>query len=538
MPGSLHPPANFRGTFRDDADARAVYAEAAGIGRITPRAIAVPQDADEVSALVTWARSEGQPLISRGSGSGMASGAIGDGVVLDLSRLRSIADPEPSQRSISAGSGAIRGELQRRAAAVRLRFPVDPSSGEFCTVGGMAATNAAGPHSLLHGPMRPWVLALDCVFADGSRAMVRRGSPPPNIEPVRRFMRDVHSAIIAEPRRPSATLKNSSGYAANAYAESQELVDLLVGSEGTLAIFTGIEVALIPSIGASASLMVSFRSLEDATQAAIRSRAAGAAACELLDKTFLVIASKAGKPLPVASDAEAALLVEVEASDSATAAAELDRLRTAFKQNGACDVIVAVLPQDEHELWSFRHAASPAIARMDPALRSMQFIEDAAVPPDALPDYVRGVREILARHETAGVVFGHAGDAHVHVNPLVDVARPDWRHRVEAILEETTALVAELDGTTSGEHGDGRLRTPLLARTWSANECREFTAIKRAFDPEGVLNPGVKVPMSGQRAIDVVKYDPALDPHPPAAQRALAVVERERAYARFRLDLL
>jgi FAD/FMN-containing dehydrogenase len=467
MPGSLRPPANFRGTFRDDTDARAVYAEAAGIGRSPPRAVTVPRDADDVAALVRWARAEGQPLISRGSGSGMAGGAIGDGVVLDLSRLRVIGDADASIRSVSAGAGITRGELQRRAASAGLRFPVDPSSGEFCTVGGMTATNAAGPHSLLHGPMRPWVLALDCVFADGSRATVRRGAPPPDAEPIRRFMRDAHPAMIAEPRRRMATLKNSSGYAAAAYAESQDLVDLLVGSEGTLAIFCGVEVALIPAAGASASVLVSFRSLEEATEAAVRARATGAAACELLDKTFLTIAAKAGKPLPVVTDAEAALLVEVEGSDSSIAAAELDRLRCAeldrlrgaFKQQGARDMIVAVLPQDEHELWSFRHAASPAIARMDPSLRSMQFIEDAAVPPSALADYVRGVREILDHHETTGVVFGHAGDAHVHVNPLVDVARRDWRHRVESILEETTALVAELDGTASGEHGDGRGRT-------------------------------------------------------------------------------
>ena len=538
MSGPLRPPAGFRGTFREDTDARAVYAEAAGIGRIAPRAVAVPESADDVAALVEWARAEGHPLISRGSGSGMASGAIGDGVVIDLSRLRTLHQPDLPRRSITAGAGIVRGELHRRAAAEGLRFPVDPSSGEFCTVGGMAATNAAGPHSLLHGSMRPWVLALDCVFADGSRATVRRGAPPPNVEPVQRFIRDVHPAILAESRRPSPTLKNSSGYAVGAYAESLDLVDLLVGSEGTLAIFTAVEVALIPAVGASASLLVSFRSLEEATEAAIRSRAAGAAACELLDRTFLTIAAKAGNPLPVASDAEAVLLVEVEADDSRAAAAEMERLRSTFEEQGACDLIVAVLPQDEHDLWSFRHAASPAIAKMDPALRSMQFIEDAAVPPAALPDYVRGVREILDHHQTPGVVFGHAGDAHVHVNPLIDVARSDWRQRVEAILDETTALVSELDGTTSGEHGDGRLRTPLLGRVWSANECREFAMIKQAFDPGGVLNPGVKVPVPGQRAIDAVKYDPELAAHPSAAQRALAIVERERAYARFRLDLL
>jgi FAD/FMN-containing dehydrogenase len=175
---------------------------------------------------------------------------------------------------------------------------------------------------------------------------------------------------------------------------------------------------------------------------------------------------------------------------------------------------------------------------MDPSLRSMQFIEDAAVPPRALAAYVLGVRRILDEAETPGVIFGHAGDAHVHVNPLVDIRRGNWRDRVERILMEVTDLVAALDGTPTGEHGDGRLRTPLLDRAWTPEERKRFALIKSAFDPSGILNPGVKIPLAGQRAIDLVKYDPALAPLPASARAALAVVERERAYARFRLDLL
>src|SRR5262249_22661600 len=174
----------------------------------------------------------------------------------------------------------------------------------------------------------------------------------------------------------------------------------------------------------------------------------------------------------------------------------------------------------------------------DPRLRSMQFIEDGAVPPAALADYVRGIRRILDANDTPGVIFGHAGDAHIHVNPLVDVSRADWRQRVERILDDATSLVARLGGTLTGEHGDGRLRTPLLSRVWSAAEVQRFAAIKRAFDPDGILNPGVKIPIAAERPVDVVKYDPALPALPPTARNALDTVERERAYSRFRLNLL
>jgi FAD/FMN-containing dehydrogenase len=168
----------------------------------------------------------------------------------------------------------------------------------------------------------------------------------------------------------------------------------------------------------------------------------------------------------------------------------------------------------------------------------MQFIEDAAIPSQRLPDYVRGVRAALARARTRGVIFGHAGDAHVHVNPLVDVSRSDWRATVHQILDEVTDLVASLGGTLTGEHGDGRVRTPLLRRVWPEETLARFAEVKRLFDPRGVLNPGVKVPLPGQIPLDAIKYDPDAPPLPRAARTALDLVERERAYARSRLDLL
>ena len=202
------------------------------------------------------------------------------------------------------------------------------------------------------------------------------------------------------------------------------------------------------------------------------------------------------------------------------------------------EVALALEPAAERSLWALRHAASPILARLDPALKSMQVIEDGAVPLPRLADYVRGVRAALARHGVRGVIFGHAGDGHVHVNPLVDVRSDDWRVRVDALLDEVTELAARLGGTLSGEHGDGRLRTPLLARTWAPETTALFAATKRAFDPAGVLNPGVKVPVDGQRPLGAIKYDPTLPPLPPAARRALDHVAETRDYGAHRLTLL
>jgi FAD/FMN-containing dehydrogenase len=498
-------------------------------------------DADDVATLVRWARDSGHPLIPRGSGSGMSGGAVGPDVIADLSRLRVLGHPDTVGRRIRVESGVLCGDVARAAAAVGLRFPVDPSSGEFCTIGGMASTNAAGPHSLQLGAMRPWVTALEGVFDDGTRATIRRGAPRPNVAALNRFMSDAHPRIAAANRAAftrAGVLKNSSGYGVGAYAESSDLVDLLVGSEGTLMIVTAVELALAPAARATRTLLLAFAGLEAAVEAAVAARGAGAAACELLDRTFLGVARTAGKPLPVPEDSEAVLLIEIEAASEAEVEAANDRLREVLQPFGASAERLASDDQSEAELWEFRHAASPALARMDRGLKSMQFIEDAAVPPHSVVAYVRGVRRILAENDTSVVIFGHAGDAHIHVNPLVDISDARWRERVDRILQDVTALVVELGGTLSGEHGDGRLRAPLLARTWSTEVLDLFGLVKRTFDPAGVFNPGAKLALRGQRAIEDVKYDPELPAVPAAARRALDVVERDRAYSRLRLDLL
>jgi FAD/FMN-containing dehydrogenase len=539
---ALIPPSGFRGVFRADDDARAVYSEAAGIGRAMPRAVALPLDPEDLSTLVRWASASRMPLIPRGSGSSMPGGAIGDGVIVDLSPWRRLGQVNVAARTIRVGPGVLRDDVDRVARQHGLRFPVDPSSGAFCTLGGMASTNAAGSHSMRFGATRRWVRAIDCVFDDGSRAEVRRGSPAPDgVAAIARFSGVREALVSAESRAPSVhegVIKDSSGYGLAVYARTSELVDLLVGSEGTLAFFVELELDLIPVAPATSSVLGAFSSLEESVVAAGRARAAGAVACELLDRTFLDVAAAGGASRQLPVDTEAALLAEVEGDDAKAAEVAARGVEEIFRQAGATTVRVALDQHTETELWELRHAASPILARLDPNLRSMQFVEDCAVPPDRLPAYVRGVREILAASETRGVIFGHAGDSHAHVNALVDVRRADWRARVEQILDRVTSLAATLGGTLAGEHGDGRLRTPLMGRVWSNEALDRFREVKLAFDPLNILNPGVKVALPAEHALDAIKYDPALAALPSRARSALNRVERDRAYARPRLELL
>jgi FAD/FMN-containing dehydrogenase len=536
----------FRGYFREDELARAVYSEAAGISRAIPSAVAVPVDPEDVVALVKWAAESGSTLIPRGSGSSMPGGAVGSGVVVDLSRINHLGRIDERDRTVWVEPGVLWSTLDVAARRKGLRFPVDPSSGEFCTLGGMVSTNASGAHSLHYGATRAWVNALDCVFSDGDRAVLTRGEPPPKrIGAINRFMQDVHGEIVAsDKRRPIMHLgvrKESSGYAIHDYGTKADLIDLLVGSEGTLAIIVGIQLNLSPLPVATSSVLGSFASIEEATVAATRAVEEGASACELLDKTFLSYAAANetadAKFREHMEGAAAILLAEVESYSSDSAAAAAEQLAKAFRQAGAKHVDLALTPDAEHDLWKLRHAASPILSTLE-HVTSMQFIEDGAVPLPKLPEYVKGVRQALADREVSGVIFGHAGDAHIHVNPLVDVNQPDWRERITKLLDEVVALTARLGGTLSGEHGDGRIRTPLLHRVWHKDAIKAFALIKKAFDPNNILNPGVKVPLKDQKPITDVKYDPSLPPLPEKARAALDDLVRDRAYDRFRLSLI
>jgi FAD/FMN-containing dehydrogenase len=530
------PPAGFRGAYRSDPLALAVYSEAAGIGRIVPAAVAVPEDADDVITIVKWAKDRSLTLVPRGSGTSMAGGAIGPGVIVDLSSMNGIGSVDLHSHSIWVGPGAIRGAVNRVALESGLRFPVDPSSGEYCTIGGMVSTNAAGAHTLRFGATRDWVIALDCVFEDGSRARISRLGPvPKGIPALDRFMSDVDPKMVeSDALLHVGVAKDSSGYGVAAYAHTRKLVDLLVGSEGTLAIIVGVQLGLAPTARTTSSVLGAFASLEDAVAGAVNARAAGAVACELLEKTFLDVASLPSIP----KGTEAVLLAEVEGGSESETEKAANALARAFTTSGARMTQVALGAAEQHEIWELRHAASPILARLDPSLKSMQLIEDGAVPAGRLAEYVRGVRAALDARGIRGVIFGHAGDAHVHVNPLVDVSKEGWRAQVEGLLDEIVDLTARLGGTIAGEHGDGRMRTPLLSRVWSAEARELFAMVKKAFDPSGILNPGVKIPLSGQKPLGDIKYDPSLAPLPDEARKALDKIADERAYSTFRLSMI
>jgi FAD/FMN-containing dehydrogenase len=430
--------------------------------------------------------------------------------VLDLvSGFRRVGPIDPARRVAAVQPGATLGELNRACAPLGLHFPVDPSSGERCTLGGMLANNSAGAHSVKYGATRRWVRAMDVVLADGSAARLERGAPPQGAA-LREILRRVDEAIL--PRRDEIlrawpeVRKNASGYALKEYLESGDALDLLVGSEGTLALATGAEIDLAPIPRRRGVALLEFTSLETAGEAIRALLPERPATCEMLDRTFLELVRDAGADAdyPLRPGLEAILLVEMEGGSDDEVRAALARIAAVAAHLGA-RASTATDPEAQHRFWAVRHAASPLIAERAAGRVSMQFIEDGVVPVDRLPDYVRLLRDVLARHHLPAVIFGHAGDGNLHVNPLVDVHRPGWREEIAEVLREVAEGIARLGGTLSGEHGDGRLRAPLLETIWGSHLVELFRAVKHAFDPRGILNPGVVLPLPGQRPLDAIR---------------------------------
>ena len=507
----LGPIDGFRGVLVVDEAGRRPFAEASGILSALPRAVAVPRDAEDVAALLRWAGAERIPLIPRGAGTGMPGGNVGPGVSVDLvSNFHAPPVIDPESRIARVEPGTTLWELNAAAAPHGLRFPVDPSSGEVCTFGGMIANNSGGSHTVRYGSTRAWVHALDVVLADGTRVTTARGEAerhPRLTEVLSRVdaaLAPVRDAVLeAWPR----VRKNSSGYALKEYLESGDAVDLLAGSEGTLGLTTSAVVRLAAIPAARGLALVEFTDLAAAGAAVERILELGPSTCEMIDRTFIDLVRSGGEDpgYPLREGLEAILFVEFEGDSDDEVAARLAELERAMA--GVADrVSIATDEAQQERFWHVRHAASPLIAKLAGGRVSMQFIEDGVVPVARLADYIRLLRRVLADHALPAVIFGHAGDANLHVNPLVDVSKPGWRDEVEAVVYEVAEGVASVGGTMTGEHGDGRLRAPLIDIIWSPETVACFRAVKDAFDPAGVLNPGVILPLSGQRPLDAIKY--------------------------------
>ena len=507
---------------------RTAYSEGAGIYRIVPAAVAIPRGVDELQRLVRWAADSGTPVVPRGAGSGMAGGSVGRDLVVDLSQGFRWTAPDWSRRTFWAGASVTWADVTEAARPFGLRLPPDPSSGGFATSGGMVATNAAGPRSVRCGSVRRWVEAIEIIDAAGTARRVARGAGSGE-----RFRLSPDQRRLVEARFPK-TRKNSAGYALDCYARSGDELDVLIGSEGTLAIVTAVEWRLEPIPADVAGVALGFRALEQLTEAVPYLVALNPSAVELLDRTLLDFIRPRGVDLP--DGLESLLLVEFERETQAAARAVVGDAVRGLAATTA-HVATAVDRAGLERLWAVRRLASPALARLPETQRSLQVVEDGCVPLERLGDYVAGIRAAAARHGIPIAVFGHAGDGHVHVNTLPDVTRVGWNDGLAALYRDAVELLLALGGTPSGEHGVGRLRAGLLERFYGPEVAVLFRELKQAYDPRGTLNPGVIIPSADWAPLANLKVGPEATPIPDDIAARLRDVERTAGWAIPKVDL-
>ena len=521
-----------RGSYRTDLRARAAYSEGAGIYRMVPGAVARPADVADLGDLVRQAVAAGLALIPRGAGSGMAGGSVGDGVIVDLTGLAERPlELNAAARTLRAGTQVSLAGMNAAAAAHGLRVPPDPSSGGWATVGGMIGTNASGPRTLKHGSVREWVVALEWMGADGEVQVVRRGARAPAA--LDQAIRTQAAEIGA--RFPKVR-KNSTGYALDRYLRTGDLVDLLIGAEGTLGIVTAATWRLAPVAAHRAALRLTLRHLEDLGALIPLLVAEGASAAELLDQTFLRIVrdTPAARSLGLTGEEEGVVLVEFEGDSEAEVRGHATRTSDLGLRTGA-QTHLALTAADMDALIKLRKSASPILAAQ-PGRRSMQLVEDGCVPVERLGEYVLAVRKASRERGVEVVIFGHAGDGNIHVNTMADLSRPDWQDALRGVYGEVTEAVLRLGGVPSGEHGDGRLRGALLDRVYGARIVELFRQVKRTFDPAGVFNPGIKVE-AAPTPVAHLKFGDGAAPIPDDIAAALREIEQTGAYARDRLEL-
>jgi glycolate oxidase subunit GlcD len=409
-----------------------------------------PSSAEAVVAVVEWCYDRGVPIVARGGGTGYAGGSVPTegGVVVALERLARVRRFDPLLWRIEVEAGVTTGRVRQLARESGLYFPPDPGAAEQSQIGGNIATNAGGPHAFKYGVTGAWVTGLEAVVAPGE--LVTVGGP---------------------------IRKDVAGY---------DLRALLVGSEGTLGIVTAAWLRLVPAPEAAYPVVGFYR---DATAgcAAIEAVVGSGlvvAALEFLDEGTLAAAGAALGGVP----AEARFMVLAEADGGTAEAQQLQADTAEVLGAQAVAVLVPTEPQEVADLWRWRDGVSIAVS----AQRGGKVSEDIVVPLDRLLEGIERTAELGRRYDLPSCCWGHAGDGNLHSTFMIDPQSGDELARARAAAEELFALACALGGSISGEHGLGYVKRGQLTRQWSPRAVELHRAIKHAFDPKGLFNPGKK----------------------------------------------
>ena len=507
-----------RGHVRFDAFGRGLYAADASIYQVFPKGVVVPRDVADVEATLALCREAGVSVLPRGAGTSQCGQTVGDSVVLDTSRyLRQVLSLDVPGRTVRVQPGLVLEHLNRQLKPHGLFFPIDPSTANRATLGGMAGNNSSGARSIKYGNMVHNVRSIDAVLADGTHARFGRVPAGPERLPPGRYQElsgwlqqlAVREAREIEARFPKV-LRRVGGYNLDALVGPEpNLSHLLVGSEGTLAFFTELELELSPLPAYRALGVCHFPRFHDAMVATQELVALGPVAVELVDRTIIEVSRQMPEFAPtvrryVQGEPDALLLVEFAGEDARELEHRLEALdgrMTELGYPGSTGRVTA--PAAQAELWNVRSAGLNIVSNVRGDAKPVSVIEDCAVPLEHLADYTARLTELFARHGTRGTWYAHASVGCLHVRPVLNMKSDLDVVKLRAIAEEAFALVRAYKGSHSGEHGDGIVRSEFHEAMFGHRLVRAFEEVKDAFDPEGLFNPGkiVRAPKMDDRRL-------------------------------------
>ncbi len=419
-----------------------------------PQAVCFATDEDQVGELIRLCRQHRTPLVTRGRGTGTTAATVPlrGGIVLSMERMRARLVIDPADRLARVSPGFTNQELQQAAAAHGFFWPPDPTSAAVCTIGGNLAYNSAGPRAVKYGTPRENTLGLRAVTGSGD--LIKTGVN---------------------------TTKGVVGY---------DLTRLLIGSEGTLAVITEATLKLTPLAESKRTLQAVYRDIHAAAEAVSRIMAQPVIPCalEFMDGAAIAMV-RDYSDLGLPGDAGALLMIEVD-GPAAGIEASAAQVAAAARGAGCLQVDTATTEQEVARLWRTRKALSPALRNVAPK----KINEDVVVPVSRIPELIGGLERLAGEFGVTIVNFGHAGNGNIHVNLLVDPDDPAQMAAATPCLDSVFDLVLSLDGSLSGEHGIGWVKREYVVRELDTTSLQLMRAIKRQFDPDNVLNPGVGLP--------------------------------------------
>ena len=498
------------GEVRFDAVSRALYSTDASVYQIEPLGVVIPRSQEAIIRAVTIAARHGVPITPRGGGTSQAGQSIGAGLVLDTSKyLNRVIEVNPDERWARVEPGVVLDDLNASLRPHQLRFAPDVSSASRATVGGMMANNSSGARSVLYGKTIDHVLEQRVVLSDGSLAHFRpldreqlaRAQQGDSLEArVYRAVTELglrHAPEIE--RRFPKVLRRVGGYNLDAFVDPLRPVDLtriIVGSEGTLGFIVDARIALVPLPAQKTLLTIEFDHLLDALGAAPLVLRHRPSAVEVMDDFILSHAREhpalnAQRHSMIQRDGSSLLCVEFYGDHLDELISRMEAVERDLEGSGftcRCRHIIDLTRQAR--IWSFREAALGLSTAMKTDGKAISFVEDTAVAPEKLRDYIDRFIKIIARHRTTAGVYAHASVGCLHVRPVVNLKTASGVRTFESIANDVADLVLEFGGALSGEHGDGLVRGAFNEKMFGSQLYEAFRAVKRGFDPHGLFNPG------------------------------------------------